>query len=298
MDTNNVTLLLMLLWSLNISQAYTDPSERMRLLQFREALIRRDTVAWRQAVATWTCPTRPSRSEGACDPCGQGMDGNWKHINCRGPCPSGCMGEGSQGLQDGFVTTIHITDLGVEGPLPQEMCAFKKLRELDFDGANITGPLPRWIQTCFPELAELDMTFNGFTGPIPEWLVNIPNLREFKMSNNRLSGTIPNNLGHHPELRRFTVANNTLTGVLPASFRNLADRLSWIEISDNDLEGDLSVLGAAHLVIASVHNNKKLCGMVPSTVRHAKLYNPTGTGLGHPCPPQRSVNAQSEGRGG
>jgi hypothetical protein len=33
----------------------------------------------------------------------------------------------------------------------------------------------------------------------------------------------------------------------------------------------------------NVHNNEKLCGMVPGAVRWAKGYNPFGTNLGKPC---------------
>jgi hypothetical protein len=43
------------------------------------------------------------------------------------------------------------------------------------------------------------------------------------------------------------------------------------------------MLVSGHLTTVTVHNNPKLCGMVPANVRYAKNYNPAGTGLGKPC---------------
>ena len=55
----------------------------------------------------------------------------------------------------GVVTTIHLTDLGIEGTLASmgpAFCPLVHLRELDLDGSHLTGELPRWIADCFPHL--------------------------------------------------------------------------------------------------------------------------------------------------
>lgn len=59
--------------------------------------------------------------------------------------------------------------------------------------------------------------------------------------------------------------------------------LTGIYLANNDLEGDLSPLAGVALMRVNVHNNEKLCGMVPGSVRWAKGYNPFGTNLGKPC---------------
>jgi hypothetical protein len=66
--------------------------------------------------------------------------------------------------------------------------------------------------------------------------------------------------------------------------RNVAKTLTQFHIARNDYEGDLSVLAGGHITTATVHDNPKLCGMVPANVRFAKGYNPGNTGLGRPCP--------------
>ena len=65
---------------------------------------------------------------------------------------------------------------------------------------------------------------------------------------------------------------------------NLTDTLTQLHLANNDFEGDLSALAAARPLIAKVHNNPRLCGMVPAGIRFAKAYNPAGTQLGQPCP--------------
>lgn len=68
-------------------------------------------------------------------------------------------GEGSEGLYDGYVTNVHITDVHLEGPPPAEFCALQYIRELDLDGGRLTGPFPEWLRTCLPRLQELDLRF-------------------------------------------------------------------------------------------------------------------------------------------
>lgn len=65
--------------------------------------------------------------------------------------------------------------------------------------------------------------------------------------------------------------------------RRLNQTMTSIIINDNDIEGDLSALAATSLMTVGVHNNPKLCGMVPASVRFAHGYNPSGTRLGQPC---------------
>jgi hypothetical protein len=54
-------------------------------------------------------------------------------------------GESGVGEYDGFVSNIHICDTHIDGPVPRELCAFHRLRELDLDGGQLTGPIPEWL---------------------------------------------------------------------------------------------------------------------------------------------------------
>jgi hypothetical protein len=64
-------------------------------------------------------------------------------------------------------------------------------------------------------------------------------------------------LSHHP-----TTPAHPHT---PSQPRNISASLTQLLLSHNDFEGDLSMLGDSHLMIVSVNDNPKLCGMVRLT---------------------------------
>jgi len=53
-----------------------------------------------------------------------------------------------------------VTDLHIEGPVPQQTCIFPQLRELDLDGGSMTGTIPEFLTTCFPVINEIDLSYN------------------------------------------------------------------------------------------------------------------------------------------
>ncbi|GAX72949.1 hypothetical protein CEUSTIGMA_g404.t1 [Chlamydomonas eustigma] len=262
------------------SNAYTVPEE-VRALEFiKDANINR-SINWQRALASWTCPTDADDSDEGCDPCSRDWSGNWEHIQCRGA--GGRYGEGSIGHYDGYVTTVHVTDAHLDGPPAKEWCLLTHLRELDLDGGNQNGPFPEWIPKCHPQLQELDLSFNRLTGRIPNNIRKKETLQEFKVEHNYFSGPVPAILGGMPNLWRVRLAYNHFEGTIPESWRNMSGNLNQLDISHNHISGNLSVLAFFKLMYASVHSNAGLCGMVPESIRYASGYNPSGTGLGHPC---------------
>eukprot|EP00210_Caulerpa_lentillifera_P009351 g8915.t1 len=233
------------------------------------------STQWENALSSWSCPT----PEGDCDPCGETPFGQWEHMHCRGLSP----GKDGDGTVDGWLTNIHISDMRVDGPVPRELCLFPELRELDLDGGRLTGPIPEFLSSCFIELAELDMSYNRLSGTLPASLAKLETLQEIEFGYNRLVGRIPEDYGKMPVLRQLELDGNQLTGKLPEAFKGLNETITSLLVSNNDLEGDLSVLAGTHLMGVAVHGNSKLCGLVPASVRYAHGYDPSGTNLGLPC---------------
>lgn len=234
-------------------------------------------------MLTHSGPTDPISSDGPCDPCSKDWSGNWEHVHCRGV--SGRYGEGSDGKFDGYVSTVHVTDQHLDGPVAKEWCFLTHLREFDLDGGNQCGPFPEWIRepACLPLVQELDLSYNRLTGSLPPWIDSKTTIQEFKVEHNHLSGTIPDSFGNLPDLWRLRFAYNHLTGSLPASFANLSSSLNQLDISHNSLTGDLRYLAHTRLMVARMHSNQGLCGPVPASVRWASGFNPAGTSLGLPC---------------
>lgn len=206
----------------------------------------------------------------------------------------------------GVVTTIHITDEKIPGPLEtlgkgalchrltltqiiisrrpsSVLCPFVHLRELDLDGSALTGTIPRWIADCFPHLHELDLSFGQLSGSIPDWVPSMgSHLQQFKVQQNQLSGVVPSGFGGMSKLRVLWLHHNPgLSGSLPADLAN-----------------------SNSLISIDVRENPKLCGVVPPglhvvsppgdwTVFCSKassednsgcsVLTQPGTGIGKPC---------------
>jgi Fungal cellulose binding domain len=205
----------------------------LKLLNLRDELISRGLG---YLLKTWTCP---SASIVDCNPCGRfsGDDsswgylnggGGWEHIACRtyditGDEFPGLWHDGQNVSRTGVVTTIHLTDLGIEGTLESAkaaFCPFVHLRELDMDGSHYTGSIPSWIGDCFPHLKELDLSHGRLSGTIGDWVAKIGSglLEQFKIEGNSVTGTIPAIMATMPALRVLWAAHNDLVGVIPDAF--------------------------------------------------------------------------------
>ncbi|KAG1671071.1 hypothetical protein FOA52_000743 [Chlamydomonas sp. UWO 241] len=260
--------------------AFTRPDQMAALNTIKDANTNR-SASWVSALSSWTCPTDPADSDGTCDPCSRDWSGNWEHMHCRGA--GARYGEGSTGVYDGYVTTIHVTDQNLEGPPAKEWCLLEKIRELDLDGGHASGPFPDFVLTCLTSLQELDLSHNRLTGTIPSEISKKTILQEFKMESNFFSGPLPAALGNMPDLWRIRLGDNHFTGTVPADWSKLAPTLNQLELERNYLSGNLNALADLKLMRVTVHSNAGLCGMVPASVRYASGYNAAGTRLGQPC---------------
>lgn len=84
----------------------------------------------------------------------------WACKTLQGYSPDWCLADDATLPGRGVVTNLHVTDEHITGPVPQQACLFKNLKELDLDGGNLTGTIPEFLTTCFPDLNELDLSYN------------------------------------------------------------------------------------------------------------------------------------------
>lgn len=264
------------------------------LVEFRDAMLARPgQQGWTRSFASWTCPTRQDNSYGgSCDPCGQEVWGNWKHIACRGR-PVTYTKDEVPGT--GVVTNVHITDQGIEGAVPlQELCGFKSLREFDLDGGQLTGEIPTGFAECFSNLREIDLSYNKLSGEIPAAIADVQPLNQFKVEVNELSGSIPEAFGDMENMNWLRFGKNNMSGNIPRSFTKTQKQLSQLGLDNNDFKGDLYPLAKHQMIAFTGHNNPQLCGMVPVGVRFAHGFNFYNTGLGMPCPEEIANGLDTE----
>ena len=85
------------------------------------------------------------------------LTSSWCNICPKSTC---CPADDATIPGRGVVTNIHITDQRLTGPVPQQACLFRNLKELDLDGGRLSGTIPEFLTTCFPDLNELDLSYN------------------------------------------------------------------------------------------------------------------------------------------
>ena len=104
--------------------------------------------------------------------------------------------------------TLHITSLGMTGPIPSQL----------FQLTNLVG---------------LYANYNKFSGPISAQIGSLRYLEELYLFNNDLTGQIPSEVGSLTKLRIVTLAENAFAGTLPTEL-NLLTALNTLAINRAD----------------------------------------------------------------
>ena len=101
------------------------------------------------------------------------------------------------------LTSLHLTENSLEGPLMSELLKLTKLKELYVSFNEISGPLTG-IQ-ALSDLRELYAFKNKLTGVIPAELGSLPDLEYFVVGQNKLEGNLPAVLNQLVKLKDFSV---------------------------------------------------------------------------------------------
>mmetsp|Transcript_1993 Transcript_1993/g.4530 ORF Transcript_1993/g.4530 Transcript_1993/m.4530 type:complete len:407 (+) Transcript_1993:318-1538(+) len=180
---------------MDVCRAATHPQDIAALWKFKEEALKMsdNNGSWKKVFESWTgrgeaCPY----PECPHDPCGEDWHGTWHGVQCRE-----LQGVKQWTLPDNVlrrVTNLHIPEWGLPGSLPESVCLFEMLEELDFDENAFEGTLPACVG-CLPHLREIDIEDNKFTGTIPKEWGNLDGLIEFEIDGNQLlAGCIPEGL--------------------------------------------------------------------------------------------------------
>jgi len=164
----------------------------------------------------------------------------------------------------GFVTSISISEAGLSGTLPDELSHLTHLQGLDFHTNEINGTIPKTLKdlknlsyidfsnnymtgAALPkEILRQDSSLqfvylsnNRFSGTIAQEIRNLQNLRYLWLDNNGIEGKIPWNIGELESLEVLILSYNYLEQTIPRSLRFLPN-LSYMDLSGNYLGGKLT----------------------------------------------------------
>ena len=108
-----------------------------------------------------------------------------------------------------------------KGTIPLELGRLRLIKELSFDGNNLTDTIPSIIG-WLSNLEMIGFDSNYLNGTIPsEIVILLAQLKRLEVSHDLLSGSIPDEIFNWRQLQILYSNNNSFEGVIPAQISNL-----------------------------------------------------------------------------
>ncbi|KAL0383711.1 UNVERIFIED_CONTAM: putative inactive leucine-rich repeat receptor-like protein kinase [Sesamum calycinum] len=211
---------------------------------------------------------------------------NWTGVSCTNPAPF-------------LVSSLNLQSLNLSGEISASICKLANLAHLNLADNLFNQPIPLHLSECgtlFKPLQVLDFSRNHVEGKIPESIGSLRQLRVLNLGSNLLSGGVPVvfgnftelvvlDLSHNPflvsefpadigelgNLEQLLLQSSGFYGEIPADFFKGLNSLTILDLSQNNLTGNLPriELFLPNLVSFDVSQNK-LSGSFPNGVCEAK----------------------------
>ncbi|XP_051146557.1 receptor protein kinase-like protein At4g34220 [Andrographis paniculata] len=163
------------------------------------------------------------------------------------------------------LTTLDLSSNFLNGTLPDSIFSAPHLQFLSLANNVISGEIP---DIASKSLRILNLSDNALTGTIPPTIASLPNLGVVSLRSNYLSGNVPAGVG---SIGVLDLSSNLLNGSLPDDFGG--ENLKYLNLSSNNLSGLLPPLFAAKIPRnASVDLSfNDLSGEIPAGFSDQKL---------------------------
>ena len=148
-----------------------------------------------------------------------------------------CVSDGVT-CYDGKVIKVSLGDCNLSGNLPTELAWLISLEELNLKNNLLTGTLPSVVLNSMSSLKLLELNNNLLSGSLPE--ISSSTIEKIWLHINKFSGSIPNSYADLISLEDLQLHSNSLKGQLPDKFAQNLTRIQTLNLSNNQLSGNLS----------------------------------------------------------
>ncbi len=129
-------------------------------------------------------------------------DTNWSLSSEEVPTPEELHSWHGVSVSGGRVTSLDLSNNGLEGPIPPALGDLSKLEELDLSGNKLTDSIPSELGGL-SELTILILDENQLTDSVPSELGDLSKLKELDLSANQLMRSLPIALTRLHKLKQF-----------------------------------------------------------------------------------------------
>ncbi|KAK4491128.1 hypothetical protein RD792_001852 [Penstemon davidsonii] len=164
---------------------------------------------------------------------------------------------------------LSLSNNGISGEIPLFISGPKNLQLLNLSNNALAGNIPKSL-TSLQNLTVVSLRGNSFSGQIP---TGIRSFETLDLSSNLLIGSLPVEFGGE-NLKYLNLSSNKLSGLVPQEFAIKIPTDAIIDLSFNDLSGEIPDSGSlSNQKAESYAGNADLCGklikklcMIPSTL--------------------------------
>jgi hypothetical protein len=137
-----------------------------------------------------------------------------------------------------LVTSIVLSENGLQGPVPWELSLLEYLTQVQFDANALSGAIPVEFGSL-TRLQSLWFKSNALTGALPAELASAINLESLDLEHNKIGSSLPPEWGSSlSNLFFLGLRLNEIVGTLPVEWQNLSN-LRVLDLEGNQLDGNL-----------------------------------------------------------
>ncbi|KZV22390.1 hypothetical protein F511_21388 [Dorcoceras hygrometricum] len=136
-----------------------------------------------------------------------------------------------------------------------------EISQLDLSSTNISDELPEWFWDSLPKLEFLNLSHNHISGRLPDLSSKLYGHPYIDLSFNEFSGFLPS---FHPNTTALYLSNNRFFGTISFMCESNFGDLSLLDLSNNQLSGNLHGCWENNLLDVLDLSNNKFSGEIPN----------------------------------